>query len=105
MLTAAVPIAVQVVPVVEYDAVKLFPERVSLRYTGAATPATTVLTLVPPVAVRLWKVTPLAEDTNTAALIDPAAVDSRTIKPALAHALVLVMLLTRAISSTSPLTG
>ena len=61
-----------------------------------------MVALAPPVAGRAWKTTPLPGVTATNALVAPAVRVSRNITPALAQALVLVWLTTRAVIEPSP---
>ena len=72
------------------------PTRVSRSQTGAVIPVTWAKPQPPPVLLRHWKLTPLPGVTTTSAKTALAAALSRNISPALAQALVLLTLVTRA---------
>src|ERR1700676_3510795 len=69
---------------------------------GAATFGPWVLRLLAPVVARDWMTAPLPGVIATKALVEPAVRVSRNITPALAHALVLLWLTTRAVIEPSP---
>ncbi len=102
-IVCGVPNAVQVTPSGEVKAEKTFPCRSNLTQTGAnGADAVLVEAEVPPTAVRRIKRVPLDAVATTAACLEPPAVVSRISIPALALAVVLVIVATRAVIEPSP---
>ena len=64
----------------------MLPLRSSRTHRGGVTPATFVLTDVPPVVGRRWNDTPLAADTSMNACAEPASSEARNMTPAFAQA-------------------
>jgi hypothetical protein len=100
-VNVCVPIAVQVTPSADREAVTDEPTRSSFSHAGAA-PETIVAAVVPPVLVRRWNWTPLLGVTSAKALRAPAASDSRIITPALVDACTACTLGTRETITPSP---
>src|SRR6187549_3135221 len=86
---------VHVLPLAERYAVKMLPLRTRRRYTGALTPVTVVVVIVPPAVRRRMNCTLPLGVTNTPTNAELAAVVLRIIRPAFALASVLVRLATR----------
>src|SRR6476469_1238875 len=91
-----VPTSTHVEPSLDSYALKVSPLRTSCNHRGGPEVLPAVLTLVPLVASRRWKATPLPADTRIVACFDPASRVSRIIRPPFDHALANVMLGTRA---------
>src|SRR5436190_8887587 len=103
-VTVTVPMAVHAAPSDEYDAATLLPARTSRTNLGG-TPATAVLLLTPPLALRHCIAIPLPGVTNTDACGEPASVVARIMTPALVHTLTFCTLATRATMVPSPDSG
>src|SRR4051812_40310889 len=91
------PSEVQLVPSIEYAAVKVLPARVSFSQHGApGSQSCTTSFVTPLLVVRAWKIAPFVGVSATHTFGDVASVVWRNIKPAFAHAFVLVSESTRA---------
>ena len=100
-----VPIWVQVNPLADSNPVSVDPDRTSFTHRGTADPLPAVCTDSPLVTGRRWNATPLPAVTSTDACRAPAANDSRTITPALAHSSEFANDATRATNCPSPVHG
>src|SRR5688572_13162809 len=100
MGTVADPRTVHLTPSFDQDDVNVSPF-LAMRTHAGAVPTTLVCALVPPALARYCIDTPLPGVTTVIACCAFASSVSRTMTPALAHACVLVMLRTRAVSETA----
>jgi hypothetical protein len=98
----ALPTTFQEVPSVETDPVNRLPARARRTQYGALGPDRPVLWLEEFADTRRWKAAPFDGVSAMKACLEPVAVDSRIITPALAQEWVFCWLLTRATTSPSP---